>query len=96
MTDLTLPGPFWLIGCGNMAGAMLRGWLDAGMDPALVTVIRPSGRPLSKTDSVLSEAVAMAKGALAMGACPGSENRLTPVRAICSPMRVPPPLLLPP
>ncbi|TMJ16426.1 MAG: pyrroline-5-carboxylate reductase [Alphaproteobacteria bacterium] len=36
-------GPIWLVGCGNMAGAMLRGWLDAGLDPAQVTVIRPSG-----------------------------------------------------
>lgn len=47
MSDLTVPGPFWLIGCGNMAGAMLRGWLDAGMDPAQVTVVRPSGTPVA-------------------------------------------------
>lgn len=33
---------FWVIGCGNMGGAMLRGWLDAGLDPAAVTVIDPS------------------------------------------------------
>ena len=32
----------WLIGCGNMAGAMLSRWLDAGMDPARVTVITPT------------------------------------------------------
>lgn len=44
MTTLPLPGPFWLIGCGNMAGAMLQGWLAAGLDPAVFTVIRPSGR----------------------------------------------------
>ena len=48
MTNLTLPGPFWLIGCGNMAGAMLRGWLAAGMDPSQVTVIRPSGAPVAE------------------------------------------------
>jgi hypothetical protein len=35
--------PIWLIGCGNMAGAMLAGWLDCGLDPAGVTVMRPSG-----------------------------------------------------
>ena len=46
MTDrLSLPGPFWLIGCGNMAGAMLEGWLAAGLDRSQITVIRPSGRP---------------------------------------------------
>jgi pyrroline-5-carboxylate reductase len=44
MADLKLPGPFWLIGCGNMAGAMLRRWLDVGLDPAQVIVIRPSRR----------------------------------------------------
>ncbi|MET1111031.1 MAG: pyrroline-5-carboxylate reductase [Allosphingosinicella sp.] len=45
MTRLTLPGPLFLIGCGNMAGAMLEGWLAAGADPRLITVVRPSGRP---------------------------------------------------
>ena len=32
----------WLIGCGNMAGAMLSRWLDVGMDPTRVTVIDPA------------------------------------------------------
>ena len=32
----------WLIGCGNMGGAMLSRWLDVGMDPARVTVIDPA------------------------------------------------------
>jgi len=45
MTHLTLPGPLFLIGCGNMAGAMLEGWLAAGADPRLITVVRPSDRP---------------------------------------------------
>ncbi len=35
-------GPIWLIGCGNMAGAMLRRWLAEGLDPAQVTVITRS------------------------------------------------------
>ena len=33
----------WLIGCGNMGGAMLARWLATGLDPAQVTVVRPSG-----------------------------------------------------
>ncbi|HEX2762400.1 MAG TPA: pyrroline-5-carboxylate reductase, partial [Allosphingosinicella sp.] len=41
MTSTLLPGPLWMIGCGNMAGAMLEGWLAAGLDPRLVTVVRP-------------------------------------------------------
>ncbi|HMC92586.1 MAG TPA: NAD(P)-binding domain-containing protein, partial [Allosphingosinicella sp.] len=40
---IPLPGPLWLIGCGNMAGAMLGRWLECGMDAAEVTVVRPSG-----------------------------------------------------
>ena len=44
MTSLQLPGPLFLIGCGNMAGAMLEGWLAAGADPRRITVVRPSGR----------------------------------------------------
>ncbi len=45
MTPTHFPGPFWLIGCGNMAGSMLDGWLAAGFDRSQITVIRPSGRP---------------------------------------------------
>lgn len=30
-----------LVGCGNMAGAMLRGWLAGGLDPARFTVVDP-------------------------------------------------------
>jgi pyrroline-5-carboxylate reductase len=46
MSDPLLPGPLWLVGCGNMAGAMLGRWLAEGMDPAHVSVIRPSGAPV--------------------------------------------------
>src|SRR3954462_13877696 len=45
MTDPLLPGPLWLAGCGNMAGAMLARWLEDGVDPAHISVIRPSGAP---------------------------------------------------
>ncbi|HEX8063456.1 MAG TPA: pyrroline-5-carboxylate reductase [Allosphingosinicella sp.] len=44
MASFTLSGPLFLIGCGNMAGAMLEGWLAAGADARLITVVRPSGR----------------------------------------------------
>jgi pyrroline-5-carboxylate reductase len=49
------PGPIWLVGCGNMAGAMLEGWLHAGLDPAQVTVIRPSGREVAGDVRVLAD-----------------------------------------
>ncbi|RJF93854.1 pyrroline-5-carboxylate reductase [Sphingomonas cavernae] len=34
--------PLWLIGCGNMAGAMLSRWLETGLDPAAVTIVDPN------------------------------------------------------
>lgn len=42
--EIILSGPLWLVGCGNMAGAMLARWLEEGVDPARISVIRPSGR----------------------------------------------------
>jgi pyrroline-5-carboxylate reductase len=51
---LNILGPLWLIGCGNMAGAMLEGWLAAGADPARFTVIRPSGRDAAPGVRVLT------------------------------------------
>jgi pyrroline-5-carboxylate reductase len=44
----------WLIGCGNMAGAMLSRWLEVGMDPARVTVIDPAA---TRTDVRVLRAV---------------------------------------
>ena len=47
--------PIWLIGCGNMAGAMLERWLATGLDTRRVTVIRPSGRAVADGVRVLTE-----------------------------------------
>ena len=49
------PTSLWLIGCGNMAGAMLDRWLATGMDPASVTVIRPSGKAVAEGVRVLTQ-----------------------------------------
>src|SRR5579875_3632590 len=55
MTDSSLlPGPLFLIGCGNMAGAMLKGWLEAGAEAGEITVVRPSGRPAGEGVRVLT------------------------------------------
>jgi pyrroline-5-carboxylate reductase len=43
---LQLPGATWLVGCGNMGGAILNGWRLGGMDLTALTVIRPSGTPV--------------------------------------------------
>ncbi len=44
MTPAATTGAIWLVGCGNMAGAMLAGWLRAGVPPQRFLAIRPSGR----------------------------------------------------
>lgn len=55
MADPLLPGPLWLVGCGNMGSAMLDGWIAAGVDPAHVSVVRPSGRPVGHGVRVLDD-----------------------------------------
>ncbi len=41
------PASLWLVGCGNMAGAMLRRWIEAGtIDPASVFVVNRQDRDL--------------------------------------------------
>ena len=46
------PNPAWLVGCGNMAGAMVEGWRAGGFDLSNVTVIRPSGTPVEGVRTV--------------------------------------------
>lgn len=36
----------WFVGCGNMGGAILQAWLDRGLDPDKITVIKPNQSPL--------------------------------------------------
>ncbi len=38
-------GRMLLVGCGNMAGAMLDRWLKAGLDPAQVAIVDPFAAP---------------------------------------------------
>jgi pyrroline-5-carboxylate reductase len=48
------PPHLFMVGCGNMAGQMLARWLDRGLDPAHVTVLRPSGRPVAPGVAVVT------------------------------------------
>jgi pyrroline-5-carboxylate reductase len=41
----TFSGRLLLVGCGNMAGAMLDRWLAAGLDPAQVAIVDPFAAP---------------------------------------------------
>ncbi|WCT74310.1 pyrroline-5-carboxylate reductase [Sphingomonas naphthae] len=52
--SFALEGPVWLVGAGNMGGAMLSRWLAAGLDPREVTVIRRSGAAMGEGITVLT------------------------------------------
>ncbi|GEO99798.1 pyrroline-5-carboxylate reductase [Methylobacterium haplocladii] len=41
----SLPASLTLVGAGRMGGALLRGWLDGGLDPAGTTVVDPQVGP---------------------------------------------------
>lgn len=82
VVDLSLPGPFWLIGCGNMAGAMLERWLGSGMDPNQVTVVRPSGASVAEGVRVLKTLPEDEVPALVMlGVKPQKLDEITPALA---------------
>ena len=49
------PAHLFLVGCGNMAGQMLARWLACGLDPARVTVLRPSGRTVADGVRVVTD-----------------------------------------
>lgn len=51
----TFPDRLFMVGCGNMAGQMLSRWLTCGLDPARVTVMRPSGRPVADGVAVVRD-----------------------------------------
>jgi pyrroline-5-carboxylate reductase len=47
MTDNTaFPSPMLLFGCGNMAGAMVSGWMAAGVDGRQFHIVKPSNNGL--------------------------------------------------
>jgi pyrroline-5-carboxylate reductase len=50
----TLATPTWLVGCGQMAGAMVEGWRSAGVDLSGAVAIRPSGREVPGVRTVAS------------------------------------------
>jgi len=59
-----------LIGCGNMAGAMLDGWLAGGMDPATFTVVDPARSEVPTGVTLLREMPAGSFDALLLGVKP--------------------------
>lgn len=53
MTDgPRIPAPTWMVGCGNMGGAVVDGWRSAGFDLGGLTIIRPSARAVDGVRAV--------------------------------------------
>ena len=46
------PRATWFVGCGNMAGAMVRGWTGGGVNLTPVTAVRPSGQAVPGVTTV--------------------------------------------
>ena len=47
------PAPdMWIVGCGNMAGAMVEGWRRGGVDLSRALAVRPSGRSVEGVETV--------------------------------------------
>lgn len=63
---MALPKSLWLVGAGNMGGAMLRGWIAAGLSPQAVTVIDPGAPAVPEGVRVL----AAPEGASSDGSAP--------------------------
>ena len=85
-------GPLWLIGCGNMGGAMLRRWIAAGLEPATVTVITRSGQGAPqgvRSLTALPDEEAPATVMLAL-----KPQQIDAAQALLAPMRGKPQLLL--
>ena len=58
MLPSDFPRHIYMVGCGNMGGAMLSRWLSQGLTPDRVTVLRPSGAPVAPGVPVVTEALA--------------------------------------
>ncbi len=52
--DNQWPDRLLFIGCGNMAGAMLARWLERGLPPYRVRIVRPSGKPFASDVEVMT------------------------------------------
>jgi len=47
-----VPNPTWIVGCGNLGGALVKGWRSAGVDLTGAVIVRPSGEPVESIPAV--------------------------------------------
>lgn len=85
--------PITFVGAGNMGGGMLSRWLATGLDPAAVTVVRPSGAPAGAGVRVVTDCAAVA-GPPATLILAVKPQRLGEVQAAVAPLVGPDTLLV--
>ena len=68
----------WLVGCGNMGGAMLRGWLAAGIAPSDILIIDPMAKNLPKDIRIVAKAEGAAPDILLLGIKPQLLEEVAP------------------
>ena len=78
----SFPDPTWLVGCGNMAGAMVAGWRKAGLDLSSVTAIRPSGTPVDGVHTVTTLPDGSAPAFVMLGFKPQKLDEVAPGLAL--------------
>ncbi len=67
-----------IIGCGNMGGAMLAGWLAGGLDPVRFTVVDPVLAEVPAGVTLLRELPVSHRGLILLGIKPQLLNDLAP------------------
>ncbi len=72
----------WLVGCGNMGGAMLRGWLGAKMAPDSILVIDPMVTDLPAGVRAVPKAEGSAPDVLILGVKPQMLDAVAPTLTI--------------
>ena len=72
----------WLVGCGNMGGAMLRGWLGAGIAADGILVIDPIDAHVPEGVRAVARADGPAPDILLLGIKPQMLDEVAPTLAI--------------
>jgi pyrroline-5-carboxylate reductase len=75
------PASIWLVGAGNMGGAMLRRWIAAGADPKSITVIDPFASEAPAGVTLLAEVPAGSPEVLVLAVKPQQLAQLPAIEA---------------
>ena len=83
MNHADFPDNFLIFGCGNMGGAILRGWIAAGIEPERFTVVDPFAQNLPNGVRYFSDAAQVTDrfGAALLGIKPQMLSALSPAIA---------------